>query len=260
MEITAIVMAVIATRMIDKCACAPSALYASSGPYADDERPSAPRPTQARNVTSETRWKTCGSVTSRGGPMTSRRRRALGVSSCIGDDDDIEGTRCAHDAIDHAAAEPPQQTVAFGSAQDQDVDVLTRGQRDQRLRDIIALAQEYRAAGPHRKLGLIERLLRRSGRHRVVADDERDPARVQRARELRCAIDEKICDVAVRRKGDADGIGHTTTIGRTGKRSPEGFRKKFERSERFGDEAVADPRLRDNVTWIGRVGLDLAPQ
>ena len=33
--------------------CSPSVLNASSGPYADDESPSAPRPTQARNGISE---------------------------------------------------------------------------------------------------------------------------------------------------------------------------------------------------------------
>jgi hypothetical protein len=54
MEITAIVTAVIATRTIDRCECEPSALYASSGPYADDDNPSAPRPTHARNAISDT--------------------------------------------------------------------------------------------------------------------------------------------------------------------------------------------------------------
>src|SRR5512135_1552141 len=51
-------------------ACGPSALYASSGPYADDERPSAPSPTQARKAISETWWKTPGSVARSGLPRT----------------------------------------------------------------------------------------------------------------------------------------------------------------------------------------------
>src|SRR5262249_9499913 len=38
-----------------------SDLNASSGPYADDDRPSAPSPTHAKNATSETRWKIDGS-------------------------------------------------------------------------------------------------------------------------------------------------------------------------------------------------------
>ena len=32
--------------------CAPSARNASSGPYAEDDKPSAPKPTQARNAIS----------------------------------------------------------------------------------------------------------------------------------------------------------------------------------------------------------------
>src|SRR4051794_16658171 len=39
----------------------PSALNASSGPYADDDRPSAPSPTHARNATSDMWWNTLGS-------------------------------------------------------------------------------------------------------------------------------------------------------------------------------------------------------
>src|SRR3954471_23861196 len=72
-EMTAMVSAVIVARMIARCACCPSALYASSGPYADDERPSAPRPTQARNATSEVWRKISGSLTLRALPMTKRR-------------------------------------------------------------------------------------------------------------------------------------------------------------------------------------------
>src|SRR5437868_1178559 len=72
-EMTAMVNAVIVARMMARCACCPSALYASSGPYADDDRPSAPRPTQARKATSEVWWKISGSVTLRALPITIRR-------------------------------------------------------------------------------------------------------------------------------------------------------------------------------------------
>jgi hypothetical protein len=37
-------------------------LKASSGPYADEDNPSAPRPTHARNAASVTLWKTRGSI------------------------------------------------------------------------------------------------------------------------------------------------------------------------------------------------------
>ncbi len=53
MEMTAMVIAVINTRKSARCVCAPSARYASSGPYEDDESPSAPSPIQARNATRE---------------------------------------------------------------------------------------------------------------------------------------------------------------------------------------------------------------
>src|ERR1700686_1378204 len=66
--------------MIARCVCAPGALYASAGPYADDERPSAPRPTQARKAMRVVWWKISGSLTSRALPITIRRRRAI-VSS-----------------------------------------------------------------------------------------------------------------------------------------------------------------------------------
>ena len=64
--------------------CAPSARNASSGPYADDESPSAPRPTQARSATSEMLWWVRGSWTSRGAPNTnvlSRARRPAGSAA-----------------------------------------------------------------------------------------------------------------------------------------------------------------------------------
>src|SRR5438105_2898625 len=66
--------------MIARCVCGPSALYASYGPYADDERPSAPRPTQARKAIRVVWWKISGSLTSRALPITIRRRRRI-VSS-----------------------------------------------------------------------------------------------------------------------------------------------------------------------------------
>src|SRR5262252_10392529 len=53
----------------------PSALNDSSGPYDDDDSPSAPRPTQARNATSDKWWKTPGSSTLRGLPTSHRRTR-----------------------------------------------------------------------------------------------------------------------------------------------------------------------------------------
>ena len=46
------VTAVATARYSPKCWWTPSALNASSGPYADDDRPSAPSPTHARNATS----------------------------------------------------------------------------------------------------------------------------------------------------------------------------------------------------------------
>src|SRR5215470_4230680 len=55
----------------------PSALNDSSGPYDEDERPSAPSPTQARNATSDTWRKTPGSSTLRGRPTSQRRIRRL---------------------------------------------------------------------------------------------------------------------------------------------------------------------------------------
>src|SRR5512143_2023997 len=67
-EMTAIVTAVIATRTIASERWVPRARNASSGPYAEDESPSAPRPTHARNATRDTRWKMWGSLTSRGLP------------------------------------------------------------------------------------------------------------------------------------------------------------------------------------------------
>ena len=41
-----------------RCVCRPSARNASSGPYADEDSPSAPSPTHAKNAMSERVWKT----------------------------------------------------------------------------------------------------------------------------------------------------------------------------------------------------------
>src|SRR5215471_21563734 len=64
------VAAVISVRKTARYACEPtrSDRNASSGPSDEDDRPSAPRPTQARNATSETWWKIRGSSGSRAFP------------------------------------------------------------------------------------------------------------------------------------------------------------------------------------------------
>src|SRR5512138_2112914 len=61
--------------------CSPSVLYASSGPYEDEERPSAPSPTHARNATSETEWKMRLSAMSFGLPTTTVRTFSASVGS-----------------------------------------------------------------------------------------------------------------------------------------------------------------------------------
>src|SRR5262249_29746961 len=65
---------------------APSALKPSSGPYDEEESPSAPSPTQASKATSDTWWNTPGSVTLRGRPTSQRRtrRRSRGSSTGVG--------------------------------------------------------------------------------------------------------------------------------------------------------------------------------
>src|SRR5438132_474358 len=70
------VSAVSAARKMARYWCSPSALNASSGPYADDDSPSAPRPTHARNAAREMLWKRCGSWMSFGPP------RSLRLKSC----------------------------------------------------------------------------------------------------------------------------------------------------------------------------------
>src|SRR5262245_17368576 len=65
---TQTVTAVSSARKIARYACEPRALNASSGPYAEEDRPSAPRPTQARNAARVTVWKIRGSMGSRAFP------------------------------------------------------------------------------------------------------------------------------------------------------------------------------------------------
>src|SRR3989442_1198650 len=60
------VNAVAAARKTARYVCSPRFLNASSGPYAEDERPSAPRPTQARKAMSERCGKRCGSCRASG--------------------------------------------------------------------------------------------------------------------------------------------------------------------------------------------------
>jgi hypothetical protein len=62
------VPAIISARKTERYACDPRALNASSGPYAEEDNPSAPRPTQARKAARETAWKIRGSMGSRAFP------------------------------------------------------------------------------------------------------------------------------------------------------------------------------------------------
>src|SRR3954471_13170271 len=66
------VKAVAPARKTARYVCSPRFLNASSGPYAEEESPSAPRLTQARNATSEMCRKRCGSSRSFGPPRSSR--------------------------------------------------------------------------------------------------------------------------------------------------------------------------------------------
>src|SRR5688572_21316466 len=59
-------------------------LNASGGPYADEERPSAPRPTQARKATSAMRWNRPASPRSRGRPTRARHSRPSRVTGRVG--------------------------------------------------------------------------------------------------------------------------------------------------------------------------------
>src|SRR2546425_991319 len=85
------VNAVAAARKTARYVCSPRFLNASSGPYAEDERPSAPRPTQARKAMSEMCRKRCGSCRSFGPPRRNRFSRCPALGRCSGSG----GTDCA---------------------------------------------------------------------------------------------------------------------------------------------------------------------
>src|SRR5438105_13838026 len=81
------VKAVASARKTASQVCWPRFLNASCGPYADEESPSAPSPTQARNAISEMCRKSWGSPRSRGLPSKSRFRRCAerGLGGSRGD-------------------------------------------------------------------------------------------------------------------------------------------------------------------------------
>ncbi len=72
-----------AARTSARYSCPRIARNASSGPYDDDESPSAPRPTQARKATSESLWKTLGSVGSLGLPTSEPAEAAESPSADV---------------------------------------------------------------------------------------------------------------------------------------------------------------------------------
>src|SRR6266404_5308055 len=67
------VAAVASAMYKPSCVCTPRARNASSGPYAEDERPSAPNPTHARNAASAMCWRVLWLNGSSGAPITSAR-------------------------------------------------------------------------------------------------------------------------------------------------------------------------------------------
>src|SRR5450755_3472061 len=67
------VAAVASAMYSPRWVCAPSALNASSGPYAEEERPSAPRPTHAMNAASAMCCRLFWLNGSRGAPITHSR-------------------------------------------------------------------------------------------------------------------------------------------------------------------------------------------
>src|SRR5438876_3637827 len=87
---TSTVSAVRRARKTARYWWSPRFLNASSGPYALEESPSAPRPTQARNAASERLWKSCGSSRFFGPPRSTRftfchrERGAEGMSGAGG--------------------------------------------------------------------------------------------------------------------------------------------------------------------------------
>src|SRR3990172_8251633 len=72
---TRTVITVAAATKRARTVCPPRARYASSGPYEEEEIPSAPSPTQAKKAISETLWKIFGSKRSRGAPRRKRLAR-----------------------------------------------------------------------------------------------------------------------------------------------------------------------------------------
>ena len=62
------VTAVASARYRPRWACGPSARKVSSGPYADEDRPSAPSPTHARKATSAIEWRVSAFIGSSGLP------------------------------------------------------------------------------------------------------------------------------------------------------------------------------------------------
>src|SRR5215468_2709452 len=62
--------------------CAPSARNASSGPYADEDSPSAPRPTQAKKAASAMCWRVDALRGSSGLPITRSRNFSYVVMGC----------------------------------------------------------------------------------------------------------------------------------------------------------------------------------
>src|SRR3990172_4418954 len=81
---TRTVITVAAATKRARTVCPPRARYASSGPYEEEEIPSAPSPTQAKKAMSETLWKIFGSNRSRGAPNRTRFTRRYRESFSIG--------------------------------------------------------------------------------------------------------------------------------------------------------------------------------
>jgi len=72
---TKIVSTVPAATNSARTGCTPRVRNASSGPYDEEETPSAPSPTHAKKAIRETCWKIFGSKMSRGAPKRILRAR-----------------------------------------------------------------------------------------------------------------------------------------------------------------------------------------
>src|SRR3972149_11754997 len=81
---TRTVITVAAATKRARTVCPPRARYASSGPYEEEEIPSAPSPPQAKKAMRETLWKIFGSKRSRGGPSRNRLTRRYNDPFSIG--------------------------------------------------------------------------------------------------------------------------------------------------------------------------------